>query len=50
VQTGDVLISVNGIPATDIDQVRAAVAKSDKSVALLIQRGRSKLFVPVNVG
>ena len=50
VQTGDVLISVNGIPATDIDQVRAAVAKSDKSVALLIQRGRNKLFVPVNVG
>ncbi len=50
VQTGDVLISVNGIPATDIDQVRAAVAKSDKSVALLIQRGRNKLFVPVNIG
>jgi serine protease Do len=50
VQTGDVLISVNGIPATDIDQVRAAVAKSDRSVALLIQRGRNKLFVPVNIG
>jgi serine protease Do len=50
VQTGDVLISVNGIPATDIDQVRAAVAKSDKSVALLIQRGRNKLFLPVNIG
>lgn len=50
VQAGDVLISVNGIPATDIDQVRAAVAKSDKSVALLIQRGPNKIFVPVSVG
>ncbi len=50
VQVGDVLVSVNGIPVTNIDQVRAAVAKSDKSVALLIQRGRSKIFVPVTVG
>jgi serine protease Do len=41
---------VNGIPATDIDQVRAAVAKSEKSVALLIQRGRNKIFIPVSVG
>ncbi|MES2400886.1 MAG: DegQ family serine endoprotease, partial [Pseudomonadota bacterium] len=39
VQSGDVLISINGLPVKNIDQVRAAVAKSDKSVALLIQRG-----------
>jgi serine protease Do len=26
------------------------VGKSDKSVALLIQRGDSKIFVPVNLG
>ena len=50
VQPGDVLILVNGIPATSIDEVRAAVAKAGKSVALLIQRGRSKIFVPVNIG
>ena len=50
VQPGDVLISVNGVPATNIDQIKAAVAKSDKSVALLIQRGQSKIFVPVNIG
>ncbi len=50
VQPGDVLISVNGIPAIDIDQIRGAVAKADKSVALLIQRGRNKIFVPVNIG
>ena len=50
VQSGDVLISINGIPVKSIDQVRAVVAKSDKSVALLIQRGDSKIFVPVNLG
>ncbi|MGH6637875.1 MAG: PDZ domain-containing protein, partial [Polaromonas sp.] len=50
VQAGDVLISINGIPVKSIDQVRAVVAKADKSVALLIQRGDSKIFVPVNLG
>ena len=50
VQSGDVLLSINGKPVTSIEQVRAAVGKSDKSVALLIQRGNSKIFVPVNLG
>ncbi len=50
VQSGDVLVSVNGTPVTSIDQVRQAVAKSDKSVALLIQRDGDKIFVPVRIG
>jgi serine protease Do len=50
VQAGDVLLSVNGIPVKSIDEVRATVAKSRKSVALLILRGDSKIFVPVNLG
>ncbi len=50
VQSGDVLISINGISVKNIDEVRAMVAKSDKSVALLIQRGGDKIFVPVNLG
>lgn len=50
VQSGDVLLSINGTPVKNIEQVRAAVGKTDKSVALLIQRGDSKIFVPVNLG
>jgi serine protease Do len=50
VQSGDVLISINGVAMTNIEQVRAAVANSAKSVALLIQRGKDKIFVPVNLG
>ena len=50
VQSGDVLLSINGTPVKSIEQVRAAVGKTDKSVALLIQRGESKIFVPVNLG
>ncbi len=50
VQPGDVLMAVNGTPVTSVEQVRAVLAKSDKSVALLIQREGSKIFVPVRVG
>ena len=50
VQAGDVLISINGTVVKTAEQVRAAVGKSEKSVALLIQRGDSKIFVPVTLG
>jgi len=50
VNPGDVLLAVNGTPVRSVEQVRAAVAKSDKSVALLIQRGEDKIFVPVRLG
>ncbi|ABM38406.1 DegQ family serine endoprotease [Polaromonas naphthalenivorans] len=50
VQAGDVLLSINGVPVKSIDQVRATVAKSQKSVALLILRGDTRIFVPVNLG
>ncbi|MFZ2294554.1 MAG: PDZ domain-containing protein, partial [Polaromonas sp.] len=50
VQSGDVLLSINGVPVKNIEQVRTAVAQAQKSVALLIQRGDAKIFVPVNLG
>lgn len=50
VQPGDVLLSINGVPVRSTEQVRVMVAKAEKSVALLIQRGDTKIFVPVNLG
>jgi serine protease Do len=50
VQPGDVLLAVNGTPVTSVAQVRDVVAKSAKSVALLIQRGDEKIFIPVRIG
>jgi serine protease Do len=50
VEPGDVVLAVNGTPVTTPDQVKAAVAKSSKSVALLIQRGDDKIFVPIRIG
>jgi len=50
VQPGDVLLSVNGHPVNSVEQVRDVVDKSAKSVALLIQRGPDKIFIPVRLG
>jgi serine protease Do len=50
VQAGDVLLSINGRAVTSVQQVRDAVGKSTKSVALLIQRGSDKIFIPVRIG
>ncbi|MFC4929882.1 Do family serine endopeptidase [Massilia sp. GCM10023247] len=50
IQPGDVLLSVNGKPVTSVEQVRDMVNKSSKSVALLIQRGSDRIFIPVRIG
>ncbi|MDB5747048.1 MAG: peptidase [Massilia sp.] len=50
VQPGDVLLSVNGKPVSSVEQVRDMVAKATKSVALLIQRGSDRIFIPVRIG
>ncbi|WP_035375345.1 DegQ family serine endoprotease [Pseudoduganella violaceinigra] len=50
VQPGDVLLSVNGRPVNSVNDVRDLVAKSSKSVALLIQRGEDRIFIPVRLG
>jgi len=50
VEPGDVVLSINGTPAKTVEQARSAISKSEKSVALLIQRGEDKIFVPVRIG
>ncbi|MGZ8289148.1 MAG: DegQ family serine endoprotease [Telluria sp.] len=50
VEPGDVILSINGRPVTSVAQVRDVVGKSTKSVALLIQRGNDKIFIPVRIG
>jgi serine protease Do len=47
---GDVLLAVNGLPVSDVQQVRSAVSHANKSLALLIQRDGSQIFVPVRLG
>jgi serine protease Do len=50
IQPGDVVLSVDGTPVQSVAQLRKMVQEHDKQVALLIQRGDNRLFVPVTLG
>jgi serine protease Do len=50
IQPGDVVLSVDGTPVQTVAQLRKLVKDHDKQVALLIQRGDSRLFFPVTLG
>jgi serine protease Do len=49
-QPGDVVLGINGQPANSVEQVRDALRKHPKSVALLIERDGQKIFVPLQLG
>lgn len=50
IQEGDVILSINGQPVTTAAQLRDRIAHAGNSVALLIQRDDSQIFVPVDLG
>jgi serine protease Do len=50
VQTGDVVLGVNGAGVATLAELRREVARAGRSVALLIQREDAQLYVPVDVG
>ena len=49
VQTGDLLLAINGLPVVSVAQALTVVAPADKSAAVLIMRGDSKLYVPLRL-
>jgi serine protease Do len=50
IRPGDVLLAVNGKKITSVDQLKDYVEKNQKYMAILVLRGDSKLFVPVEIG
>ena len=50
IQEGDVILSLNGTPVKNADQLRGLTAKAAKNVAVLIQRGDARIFVPIDLG
>ena len=50
VAPGDVLMALNGKPVQGIEQVREALNKHPKHVALLVARGGQQIFIPVQLG
>jgi serine protease Do len=50
IQPGDVILALNDTPVKSVEQLKSLVKKSDKTIALLIQRETSRMYVPVQVG
>ena len=50
IQSGDVILSVNGEKVASVDKLRSLVAKHGKNVAILVLRGNNKMFVPIQLG
>ena len=50
IQEGDVIIGVDGTAVESVAQLRKLVQDHHKRVALLIQRGDNRLFVPLALG
>jgi serine protease Do len=50
IQAGDVVLSVDGTPIDSAAQLRKLVDAHSKEVALLILRGDSRIFVPIDLG
>ena len=50
VQPGDVLLALNGKPVERVEQVRDALKKKPRQVALLVARDGQQIFVPVELG
>jgi len=48
-QPGDVLLAVDGLRVTRADEVEPAVGRSDPSVALLVRRGASTVYVALRL-
>jgi serine protease Do len=44
------VLSANGQPVRSVEDLKGIVAKSQNHIALLMQRGDTRLFVPVELG
>jgi len=50
VRPGDIVIAANGTPVKSVEQLRSVVSGSKSHVALLVQRGDARVFVPIELG
>lgn len=49
VQDGDVILALNGREVRSVEGLRRLASQAGKHIALLIQRGDTKLFIPLNL-
>jgi serine protease Do len=50
VQAGDIILAVNSKSVATVKELRDATEKSGKTVALLVERNGSQIFLPVRIG
>jgi serine protease Do len=50
IQPGDVVLALNGRPVQSVEQLRGLLARSGKQVAVLVQRGGQRIYMPVDLG
>ena len=50
IEPGDVVLAVDGTAVSSPGQLREIIEKHPATLALLIQRGDSRIFVPVQLG
>ncbi len=50
IESGDVILAVNGAKVTSPGQFRALTTKAGKSVALLVERDNETMYVAVDIG
>jgi len=48
-RAGDMIVGVNGKPVKSIDDLKSAIDAAGKNVAILVQRGDSRIYVPVQI-
>ena len=44
------IVAVNNTPVKSVEELKSAVDKSGKTVALLVQRNDARIFIPVTLG
>lgn len=50
IQRGDVILALNREPIKSVEQLKSLVKKTDRTIALLIQRNDMRMYVPVLIG
>ena len=50
IQPGDIVIAVNGEAISNTEQLRGLISKAGKRIAVLVDRGNARIFIPVDLG
>lgn len=50
IEAGDIILSINRTQIKTVDQLKSLIDKADKQLAVLVQRGEEKVFIPVKLG